>query len=122
MRFIRGFVVGTLLLLVFCSVMVIREFAHKDEQHIEKRESFLLLVKKGFNEEANRYYANLLLNLDDVSDETLVDDMQRAAMVVDPEVKQTDNLVWRFYWSINNEVEKRAQKRLSRVLEKVETK
>ena len=122
MRFLRNFVLGTLVLLVFCSVMTIRQFAIGDSRHVEQREAFLLLVKKGYTQEANEFYERLMLNLQELSDKTLVDDMQRAAMLVDVTKTQTDNLVWRFYWSIHNELEKRAEIRLGKVLEKAESK
>ena len=118
MRFLRSFVVGTLLLLVFCSVMVVRQYIANDARHVEQREAFFLLVKKGYSSEANEFYQRLLLNLQDLSDKTLIDDIERAAMLVDTSKVQTDNLVWRFYWSIHNELEKRSEIRLGAILQK----
>ncbi len=121
MRFIRGFVAGTLLLLIFCGVMVVRQFVLNDDQHIEKRESFFLLVKKGLSEESEQAYQSLMLQLQEMSDKTLVEDLQRAAMLVDTTKVQTDNQIWRYYWALNGELEKRAEIRLGKVLEKAET-
>jgi hypothetical protein len=122
MRFIRSFVLGTLILLTFCSVLVIRQFQLNETRHVEMRESFLLLVKKGYNAEATKLYERLLLKLGSLPDKTLIEDLQRAAMVVDPAKTQTENLVWRFYWNINNELEKRAEARLAGAVDLVETK
>ena len=113
---------GTVVLLVFCSVMVVRQFTTNDSRHVELRESFLLLVKKGYSTEANQMYQSLILHLQDLPDNTLVHDMQRAAMIVDPAKTDTDNLVWRFYWSIQKELEKRAEIRLGKLLQQAESK
>lgn len=120
MSFLQRFVLGALILLTFCSVMVVRQFTINDSQHVELRESFLLLVKKGYNDEANQLYQRLMLNLQELPDRILVHDLQRAAMIVDPAKTQTDNLVWRFYWSVQNELEKRAEIRVGKFLEKAE--
>jgi hypothetical protein len=120
MSFFRTFVAGTLILLTFCSVMVIRQFTVNDATHVEMRESFLLLVKKGYQDEANQLYQRLLLNLEELSDRTLINDLQRTAMIVDTSKTNTDNLAWRFYWTVSKELDKRAEIRLGKLLENAE--
>ena len=114
------FVWSFLLLLVFCSVMVVRQFHANQAKHFELREAFILLHSRGYTNQAQRLYTRLLAEIDKVPNEVLYDDFQRTMMLVDPTVKQTNNLIWVYHWTVSNELEKRSEKTLVRALKLAE--
>ncbi len=102
--------------LVFCSVMVIRQFDVNQSKHVELREAFILLNSRGYEVEANRLYERLLAELEDLSDKALLDDFQRTLTLVDPAKGDPENLVWKYHWTVSNELEKRSTSSLQRAL------
>ena len=118
MRFLRQyrFALLFLLLLVFCSIMVIRQFSFKQSHHVEVREAFILLYTRGYTNEANRLYQRLLRESSDLPNRQLSDDFQRTLQVVDPSAKQPENLIWRYHWTVSNELERRSESTLQRAL------
>src|SRR5262245_12492738 len=118
MRFLRQY--RPLLLfaafLVFCSVMVIRQFGLNQSKHVELREAFILLHSRGYVVESDRLYKRLLADLEDLPDRQLLDDFQRTLTLVDPAKSDPDNLVWRYHWTVSNELEKRSESSLQRAL------
>lgn len=101
-------------LLVFCSLMVIRQITANQSKHIEIREAFILLYIKGYKPEAERLYGRLLRDIEDLPNRTLIEDFQRTLLLVDPTVQQRDNLIWKYHWTVSNELEKRAESTLMR--------
>ena len=101
-------------LLVFCSLMVIRQITANQSKHIEVREAFILLYIKGYKPEAERLYRRLLHDIEDLPNRTLIEDFQRTLLLVDPTVQQPDNLIWKYHWTVSNELEKRAESTLMR--------
>jgi hypothetical protein len=75
-----------------------------------------LLYSKGYRPEAERLYNRLMLDLEDLSDKSLMEDYQRTLMLVDPLAQQRDNPVWRYHWTLSNELEKRSVGALKRAL------
>ena len=69
MRFVRQyrFALAFLALLVFCSVMVIRQFNVRQSKHVELREAMILLQTGGYTNEAQTLYRRLLLDLDQLT-------------------------------------------------------
>src|SRR3954465_14229232 len=118
MRFLRRytFVWAFLALLVFCSVMVIRQLDRNQSKHIELREAFILLYSKGYSDKAQRLYDRLLRELQSESNRTLFDDFQRTLQLVDPTAKHPENLIWRYHWTLSNELETRSESTLARAL------
>jgi len=118
MRFVRHY--RPLLLfagfLVFCSVMVIRQFNLNQSKHTELREAFILLNSRGYEKEADHLYQRLLLEMEDLPNRLLFDDFQRTLTLVDPARPDQDNLVWRYHWTVSNELEKRQASSLKRAL------
>jgi hypothetical protein len=57
-----------------------------------------------------------MLDLEDLSDKSLMEDYQRTLMLVDPLAQQRDNPVWRYHWTLSNELEKRSVGALKRAL------
>ena len=109
-----------LALLVFCSVMVLRQFKINQQRHNELREAFILLHAKGYTNQADRLYYRLLVEIDRAPDRVLFDDFQRTMMLVEPEVPQPKNLVWKYHWTVSNELEKRSPKAFARALKLAE--
>lgn len=104
-------------LLIFCSVMVIRQFVTNQSRHVELREAFILLYIKGYRPQAERLYNRLLRDIQELSSRTLMDDFQRTLLLVDPTTQQQENLIWRYHWTLSNELEKRSESTLRRALE-----
>jgi len=114
------FVWSFLLLLVFCSLMVLRQFYANQARHVELREAFILLHSRGYVSQAQRLFARLLAEMDHQPNQVLYDDFQRTMMLVDPGSKLTNNLIWVYHWTVSNELEKRSEKTLLRALKLAE--
>lgn len=109
--------------LVVCSVLVIRQFNLNRERHIELREAFILLEVKGYRNEAQRLYQRLLVELPNLTNRQLLDDFQRTITLVNPlATNDTDNLIWKYHWTVSNEFERRSEKTLERALKMAEEK
>ena len=122
MRFLRQFrfVLSFLLLLVFCSVMVIRQHNLRQSKRVELREAFVLLYTRGYTNQAQRLYQRLLRDLHTLSNKQLIEDFQRTLLLVDPSAHQPQNLIWKYHWTVCNELEGRSESTLQRALELAE--
>ena len=122
MRLFRGnrFALIFFLLLIFCSAMVVRQFMVNQSRHVELRENFILLYSKGYKPEAERLFKRLMREFDVLPNKALMDDYQRTLMLVDPATQQPDNLIWRYHWTVSNELEKRSEGTLQRALKMAE--
>lgn len=118
MQFLRHyrFALSFLALLVFCSIMVIQQVKSNYSRHSELREAFILLFTKGYTVEAQQLYDRLIDDADKLSNKELLDDFQRTLMIVDPTSPQPLNLIWKYHWTISNELEKRSESTLARAL------
>lgn len=118
MRFVRQyrFVLLFFLLLIFCSVMWMRQREAADKKHVEIREAFILLHTRSYTNEARKLYQRLLMEMPGVKDRQLFDDFQRTLMLVDPDPhsQQTNNLIWSYHWTVSNEIERREEDTLRR--------
>ncbi len=103
-------------MLVFCSVMVVWQFNANKARHDEVREAFILLHSRGYTNQALRLYYRLLLDVGRVPNQVLVADFDRTLMLVEPTVKQPNNLIWKYHWTVSNELEKRSEKSILRAL------
>jgi hypothetical protein len=54
--------------------------------------------------------------LEKLPNRILLDDFQRTLVLVDPRTQQPDNLVWKYHWTVSNELEKRSEATLARAL------
>src|SRR5258706_85172 len=103
MRFLRQyrFILLFFALLVFCSVMVLKQISAKQSKHIELREAFILLHTRGETDAAEKLYRKLLISLPKLSQKELLDDFQRTLLLIDPEpnTHQTNNLIWKYHWT-----------------------
>jgi hypothetical protein len=110
------FILLFLVLLVFCSVMVIRQLRANDTKHEEVREAFILLHTKGYTNQAQKLYHRLLLDFHRLPDKILLDDFYRTLLLVDPYTHQPSNLVWNYHWTVSRELEHRSESTLMRAL------
>ena len=122
MRFLRQnrFVLAFFALLIFCSVMVIRQLDAHQSKHVELREAFILLHTRGYTNYATRLYQQLLQELPALKNKALLDDFQRTLLLVDPGANQPENLVWKYHWTVSNELEKRSEASLQKALKLAE--
>lgn len=102
--------------LVFSSVMVLRQFLANQSAHAELREDFLLLHERGEAKACDALYQELIQALAKLDEKSLVDDLQRTRPLVDPNTRDVENLVWKYYVSVKRELQRRSEKRLARVL------
>ena len=115
MNFVRRhrFVLMFLALLVFCSVMVIVQLearrSSRANKHTDLREAMILLQTGGYTNEADKLYLRLLRDLDQLSSKALLEDWQRTVILVDPTSNQSSNAIWRYYWTVRNQMEKRSE-------------
>lgn len=118
MRFFRQypFVLSFLLLLVFCSVMVIRGLQARQTRRAELREAMIVLQTRGYTNEAQRIYTRLIQEIRDVPNKSLLEDFQRTMLIIDPASKQPANPIWSYHWVVSNELERRSESTLARAL------
>ena len=103
--------------LTFCSIMVLRQSTLNQSAHSELREAFIILHSRGYTNEAQRLYNRLLRDLQTISNRDLREDFQRTLTLVDPAVQQPANPVWKYHWTVSNELEKRSEGSLARALQ-----
>lgn len=108
------------LFLVVCSVMVIRQISANQAKHVELREAFILLFTRGYESEAEHLYQRLVTELPDLPTKVLLDDFQRTITLVDPSRQQPENLIWKYHWTVSNELEKRSESGLRKALKLAE--
>ena len=115
MSFLRQhkFALLFLAVLVFCSVMVIRQMewttGRKERKHVELREAMILLQTGGYTNDAIHLYFRLWRNVEKLSNKQLVEDWQRAVVLVDPSLHQPSNTIYQYYWNVRQEMERRSE-------------
>jgi len=103
-----------MLLLLIGSILVIRKLHARQSRHVEIREAFILLHTRGYTNEANRLYERLLQDLQTLSNKQIMDDFQRTLLLVDPSANQPRNVLWKYHWTVSNEMDKRSESTLTR--------
>ena len=120
MRFLRQhkFTLLFLAVLVFCSVMVIRQMewtrSRKELKHVELREAMILLQTGGYTNEASKLYFRLWPEVGKLSDKQLLEDWQRAVVLIDPNLHQPSNTIYQYYWDVRREMERRADRHIDK--------
>lgn len=120
MRFLvqHKFMLLIVAVLVFCSIMVILQTdwtrSRKELKHVELREAMILLQTGGYTNDAIKLYFRLWRELDKLSDKQLVEDWQRAVVLIDPSWHQPSNTIYQFYWNVRQEMERRADRHIDR--------
>ena len=118
MRFLRRnryFLIFSVLLL-FCGVMVLQQIEANQSAHTDLREAFILLQTKSYKDEAQRLFQRLLADLEGLPNKALTEDFQRTLTLVDPTKQDPENLIWKYHWTVSNELEKRSESILARAL------
>jgi hypothetical protein len=118
-RFLRQyrFVLLFLVLLVFCSIMIIHQFRVNEDKHVELREAFILLYIKGYKPESERIYQRLLEQTPRLSNKQLLEDFYRTLMLIDPTSQQTNNLIFNYHWYVSKQLDVRSEGTLMRAKE-----
>src|SRR6266705_3249625 len=105
-----------MLLLLAASIVIVQQLHARQSRHVEIREAFILLHTRGYTNEATRLYQKLLNDLQDLSNKQVMDDFQRTLLLVDPSAYQPSNLLWKYHWTVSNEMDKRSESTLTRAL------
>jgi hypothetical protein len=123
MQFLRRnqYFLLTLAVLIVSSVLVVRQFLANQSAHAQRLEDFILLHERGEARLYERRYQLLVQDLPGLNDRTLVQDLQRTAMLVDAKTQQLDNLLWKYHVSVGNELKRRAEKRLEAALQQAQS-
>lgn len=108
------------ILLVFCSVMVVNQMQANLSKHVELREAFILLESKGYRPQAQRLYQKLIKELESLPDQALLDDYDRTLALINAKNDDSDNLIWRYHWTVSNEMDQRSHGALGRALKMAE--
>ncbi len=118
MRFIQKnrYMLCFVAVLLFSSVMIVRQFMAGEAEHVKKRENFLLLHELGKAQLSQRSYQLLIQELPGTSDAVLAADLQRTALLIDASKPDLDNLVWKYHISVRNELKKRAERRIAQLI------
>ena len=122
MRFLRRYqyLLCFLGVLVLACVLVLRQFMANQSAHVELREDFLLLHERGEAKASDALYQQLIQELARLDEKGLVDDLQRTRLLIDPKAPDKEDLVWKYYVSVKNELQRRSEKRLAHILERSE--
>ena len=114
MRFVGQYryILSFLVLLVFCSIMVIRGLQARQSKHVELREAMILLHTRGYTNQADTLYGRLIRETKELPNKVLIDDFQRTLLLIDPGSKQTANPIWKYHWVVSNELEARSESTL----------
>ena len=123
MQFLRRhqYLLCFLAVLVLACVMVIRQFEANQSAHIERREDFIFLAQHG--READHLYQVLVQELPDQNEKSLVEDLERTALLVntnglDPE----GDLIMKYHLAIKKTLEQKSEQRLGGALNRAEGK
>ena len=116
MRFLRRnkYPLVFVAVLAFASVMVVSQFLSNQSAHVELREDFILLMERGEGQPATRLYQLLIQELPALSEKALVDDLQRTNLLLANKTPSKEDLLWKYQVSVNNELNKRSDKRIAR--------
>ena len=94
--------------------MVIRQFHLKQSRHDEILEAFILLQTGGYTNEAGRLYRRLLLDLDNLTNQELIEDWRRTLMLVDPSANRPGDPIWNYHWTVRKQMERRGESTIQR--------
>jgi hypothetical protein len=124
MQFLRHqrHVLLVLAVLLLASVMVVRQHLANESAHVGRVEDFILLHERGALELATHRYQRLVQELPDLSEAALARDLHRTAMLLNGSPGQVDNLIWKYRVGVENELKRRADRRLSHLLQETPAK
>jgi len=122
MRFLRRNIYPLLFcaVLLLSSLLVVRQYLINLSAHTERREDFIALNQMGHAKLAEHLYQVLIQTFPKLSDAALWQDADRMAMLVDAKTPQLESLIWKYQVSVKNELARRTQARVARVLKQSE--
>jgi hypothetical protein len=106
--------------LVLSSVLVVQQYLANESAHTARLEDFIVLHERGETKLAERRYQLLVQELPQLSERALVTDLQRTALIVEPNPPQLDSLLWKYQVGVKNELKRRAERRISRLLQEAQ--
>ena len=93
--------------------MVVRQFEANQSAHIERREDFIFLVQHGG--QADHLYQLLVQELPDQNEKSLVEDLERTALLVNTNAPDPDgDLIAKYHAAVKKTLEQRSEQRLKR--------
>lgn len=116
MRFLKHhqFFLAFVAVLLLCSVMVVRQYLANQYKHVDLREDLVVLCDEGKTRGAERLYQMLVQELPKIPDRMLVDDEQRLAFVLAQKQLSDDDLLRKYFISVQNELKHRIPERVAR--------
>jgi hypothetical protein len=118
MRFVRHhkFFLVFLASLILCSALVIRQYLVNQWEHVDLREDFILLHDQGQFRGEERLYQMLVQELPDLPDRVLIADQQRLTILFLRQKPPPEDLLWKYYVSVQNELQRRTDERMTQAL------
>jgi hypothetical protein len=108
--------------LLLASILVLRQYQLNASAHQEQVEDFILLVQKEQRGPAEHVYQQLVQSLPRLSYLTLVHDLRRTRDFIDPNVPASDSLIWKYHWAVKRYVDKEAEQRVARAVQRTQQK
>ena len=112
MRFLseRKFLLLLGAILVFSSVMAVRQYSLNQSRHAELREALIFLHANGYEKEAEKLYPTLTLNMQTEPTRHLVDDLQRTSSLIPTNQSPGTNILVRYHLYVQRELELRFER------------
>ena len=98
--------------------MVLRQISLNQAAHVELREDFLLLHERGNATETERLYQMLVQDLPSLDTRSLIEDLQRTAMLTNSEKPEPESFVWKYHQCVKNEMFRRSRDRAAHALKR----
>src|SRR5688572_24363151 len=122
MRFLRRNIYPLLFcaVLLLSSVLVVRQYLTNLSAHTELREDFIALHQAGHAKLAEHVYQVLILTFPKLSDSALWEDAQRTGMLIDTKTPEPQSLIWKYHFTVRNELTRRTERRVVRLVQQSE--
>lgn len=123
MRFLKRhkFILAFVAILIFCSVMVVRQYIVNQWRHIDLREDLILLHYEGHFRSEEKIYQMLIQELPSLPDHSLIADEQRFKLLFISKKPPPQDLLWKYYVSVQNELRSRTNERVARAKKRAGT-
>lgn len=106
-----------LVALMLSSVLVVQQYLTNESAHAARLEDFIVLHERGETKLAERRYQLLVQELPHLSERALVADLQRTALLLETNPSATDSLPWKYQTGVRNELKRRADRRVTKLLQ-----
>jgi hypothetical protein len=107
-----------LVVAVLALVLVVRQHLASESAHAGRLEDFIVLVEREQARLAEHRYQRLVQELPHLNERSLVADLQRTALLVNPGEAQPESLIWKYHVGVHNELKRRAEQRVARLLQR----